>query len=207
MFACLLSPLFMHAAVVTETIGSTTIPGFTDGAVFGQAAFNAGVAGQPVPFDKAYGNNFGGPNFSASWTYNFSPMGGLVTNITLTLGIWDSQTQAGASAQSLTLDGTVNLTSLLNSAFAGHGGGNNEYDIYTIPIPAVFWLDVLAGNPAFSLTMQGPGFGLTAPAPFVESGLAFSELDITTTAPEPATIALFGCALAAIGLTRKLLRL
>src|SRR5690349_6687407 len=89
------------APAVVVTLGDQD---FVDGQIVsGVAQFNAASTGEPVPFDQFYGSDFTS-NFSEPFTFNYGP--GPVTSATLTLGIWDHDSQAaGNQVASFTVDG------------------------------------------------------------------------------------------------------
>src|SRR5581483_4553334 len=81
------SPLALRASVLTFTLGSAT-PSFTDGQIITTPTFNTAVAGNASPFNGTIGSETAGPDFTASWSYNYSPIVGSITSATLTLGIF-----------------------------------------------------------------------------------------------------------------------
>jgi hypothetical protein len=86
------------------------------------------------------------------------------------------------------------LTSLLDAAFEGHGGTQEEDNEYTIVLPAGALGNLSDGSATFSLTLQGPS---DANLPFNGAGLDFSRLVIAY-APEPGTFLLLGSGLAGL---------
>jgi PEP-CTERM motif len=173
------------------------------------AAFNTAVAGQPPPFNTFCGSDTAS-NCSASWTFDYTvPSGDTITTATLTLGILDiDSTAPGNQIASFTLDGTDDLTALLNAASEGVNGGagspNNEYNVLSITIPVTDFTDLSGGTATFTLALQGPGLGIIGTTPDNGAGLDFSTLDITATpgstppVPEPASSSLFLFGIAAI---------
>jgi len=203
LLAC--TPLASHATNLTFTLGSAT-PSFTDGTILGGnpiTTFNTAVAGNAAPFNGYNGTDVNGPSFSASWAYNYASVGGTISSATITLGLFDADSQAsGNQVASFTLGG-VDLTSLLNTALEGHGGANSEYDIYTITLPSSTFAALSGGTPGLSLSLQGPGLGAAGlSTTFNGAGLDFSTLSITTgttsAAPEPGTWALLAAGIAGL---------
>ncbi len=199
-------PIGVHAALLTFTLGSAT-PSFTDGQTgIGTATFNAAVAGNPAPFNGFIGSDVNGPNFSGSWAYNYAAISG-VASATLTIGIYDHDSAATGNQVGSFLLGGVDLTSLLNTAFEGHGGTSGEYDIYTVTLPSTTFAALQSGTPGMSLSLQAPGLGVLGDTPFNGAGLDFSTLTITTSngtpAPEPGTLALAALSLMALGFARR----
>jgi hypothetical protein len=178
----------------TVTLGDQD---FTDGSFPpGVADFNAHSVGEPAPFNQFRGNDYDTP-FSESWTFNYSAQA--VTSATLTLGIFDHDSAApGSQLSSFTVD-SINISSVLDILFEGSGGRQNEYNIYTINLPASTFVSLSDGIAAFTLTLQGPGLedggGLTSEN---GAGLDFATL---TVVPEPATICLLS--LGGLALIRK----
>lgn len=183
---------------------------FTDGTTgIKTAAFNTAVAGQAPPFNIFCGSDTAS-NCSASWTFNYTiPSGDTITAATFTLGILDIDSAApGNQIASFTLDGSDNLTILLNAASEGVNGGtgspNNEYNVLSITIPGTDFTDLSSGTATFTLALQGPGLGIIGTTPDNGAGLDFSTLDITATpgstppVPEPASLSLFLFGLAAV---------
>ena len=199
---------------VPTTLGQTTL---TPGTTVNSATFAAAAAGQPAPFNAACGSDpFS--NCSASWTFLYTlPAGDTITNATLSLGIVDIDSAApGNQVGSFTLDGTDDLTVLLNAASNGLNGGagapNSQYDILMITLPSADLAGLSSGSATFALTLSGPGLGVLGTTPFNGADLAFSTLDITATegstppppTPEPATWALLLTGIAALA-TKALL--
>jgi len=204
------------------TIGDTT--DFTAGTNYGTATFltDVGAAGSPAPFNAFCGSDTSSTlgNCSASWTFSDAlPGGSTITSATLTIGILDLDSAAsGDQIASFTLNGTDDLTSLLNAAAeglnAGAGAPNGQYDVLAITIPGTDFADLLGGTDTFALTLQGPGLGVLGNTTYNGAGLAFSTLDIQatpgtnnggggTTTPEPATLMLLGAGLLGIGGKRR----
>jgi len=192
-FLCV--PQLAKADDIPQTIGNALA--ITPGAVLGAATFNTDVGGQPAPFDKIYG----GPNsnFSESWTFNsyIIPAGDTLTAATITIGLWMSPLSTNTSpVASFILDGTYNLTALLNTEVGTVGSGKNTYEVYTISLTDGALAALASGSAMFSLSLQGPGNGVLAGGtPDLAGGLAFSTLDMTgqsgsSTVPEPSTLAL-----------------
>jgi hypothetical protein len=199
---------------VPTTLGQTTL---TPGTTVTSAAFATAAAGQPVPFNAACGSD-GLGNCSATWTFLYTlPAGDTITGATLTLGIVDiDSSAAGSQVGAFTLDGSDDLTALLNASSEGLNGGagapNNQYDILMITLPGTDLAGLSSGAATFALTLSGPGLGALGSSPFNGADLAFSTLDITATpgsttpppTPEPATWALLLTGIAALA-TKALL--
>jgi hypothetical protein len=193
---------------ISASIGTQHFADGTTGIKTGP--FNTAVTGQPPPFSTFCGSDTA-TNCSASWTFTYTvPATDTITGATLTLGILDiDSAAAGNQVASFTLDGSDDLTVLMNAAANGVNGGagspNNEYNVLTINIPGTYFTDLSSGTATFSLTLQGPGLGIIGTTPDNGAGLDFSTLDITATpgstpppppVPEPGTssLLLFGMA-------------
>jgi PEP-CTERM motif len=178
---------------------------FTNGATVTSLAYKTADMSQPAPFNAACGSD-GLSNCSATWTFNYIvPSGDTITGATLTLGIVDIDSAAtGDQVGSFTLDGTDDLTALLNTSSEAAAGANNVYNILSIVIPGADFTDLGTGSATFALTLKGLGLGALGTSPFNGADLDFSRLDITATpgstppVPEPGTSALLMLGLAAL---------
>jgi hypothetical protein len=183
---------------------------FTAGNVVTSAAYAAAVAGQPAPFNAFCGSDISS-NCSASWTFLYTiPAGDTITGATLTLGLTDLDSAApGSQIGSFTLNGTDNLTSLLDVVSEAANAPNSVYEVLSITIPGSDFAELSGGSGTFALMLSGPGLGILGKTNFNGAGLDFSTLDITampggngggtTPAPEPPTWALMLVAVAALG--------
>ena len=79
-----------HAATITTTLGNDT-PGFNDGDTppLVPDILNA-QSGQPAPFDVGIGHELFGPDFSASWTFNYGALLDPIQSADITIGILDT---------------------------------------------------------------------------------------------------------------------
>ena len=183
---------------VTVTLGDQDFinGSFPDGV----SGFNGPSAGEPVPFDQFRGGDFSIP-FSESWTFNYPAL--TVTSATLTLGIFDHDSRApGSQINSFTVD-AVDITSVLDTQFESSGGTQNEYNVYTVNLPASTFSALSDGTATFTLTLKGPGLedsaGSTVNTTISNgAGLDFAMLSVI---PEPATLILLG--LGGVALLRK----
>jgi hypothetical protein len=180
------------AALSAQTSVTIGTQHFTDGQKIGTGTFLTAVSGQPAPFDTFYGSDATGPNFDAQWTMSFTAPAA-ITSATLTLGIYDHDSQASGNQVSLFTAPGADLTVSLNAVFEGHGGANTEYDVYSIPLPASTFATLAGGSASFHLTLQGPGLSVLGETPSNGAGLDFATL---TVVPEPGSIALFGIGVA-----------
>jgi len=189
------------AGALTVTLGEQD---FADGGEPGFAAYQAASAGEPAPFDDFIGSD-GSADFSASFSFNYAPAA--YATAALTFGIIDHDSQApGDEVASFLADG-VDLTAALNAAFNGAGGGNGEYNIYTLDLAAL--LPQLAdGAVTFALTLQ---IANVAEQSVNGAGLDFAQLYLSepggTAVSEPGTFALLGAGLAGLAATRRRKRL
>lgn len=121
----------------------------------GVNGFNTPSSGEPAPFDMFRGSDSGNP-FSESWTFTYDALPDN-TAASITLGIFDHDSQApGSQISSFTVDGN-NLTSILDTAFESKGGAQNEYNVYAVTLPESVFSDLEDGSATFSLTLQEPG--------------------------------------------------
>jgi hypothetical protein len=173
----------VDAAVLTQMLGDQD---FTDGQAVGSGTFTAANAGDPAPFNTLVGSDVVGPNFSASWTYSGAPIAN-VASASILIGLYEGDSSAaGDQAASFTLNGTVNLTALLNTAMNAKGGLTGHEDYYTVNLPAAALTEIATGQATFSLTLQN-GLGVLGPTDFNGAGLDFATLTVVTQAvPEPA---------------------
>jgi len=191
--ACLLAS--QAGAQVNTTLGDQD---FTNGTFLsGVAAFNTPSVGEPAPFDQFRGSDpVANSVFSESFTFNYAPIVG-VTSATITLGIFDHDSQAaGNQVASFTVDGN-DLTALLNADFEARGGSQAEYNVYTVALPGSAFAALLDGSATFGLTLAAPSLGAGAtPLPGNGAGLDFATLRINTSAiPESGTLALLASSL------------
>ena len=175
--------------------------GIADGnATTGVGTWNSDTAGNASPFNGFIGND-AISNFSASWTFSYGAISDTIIGATLQLGIYDIDSAAGLNEVASYLEGSVDLTALLNSAanapHSGTGALNKEYDILTVTLPSTTFADLATGTANISLSLQGPGLGTLGNGitSFNGAGIDFSTLKITTqttgpSVPEPGTLTL-----------------
>lgn len=205
---------------ISTSLGNTA-SGFTEGQAVSSSLFTTTNGTQLAPFNAFCGSDSGNGginNCSANWTFTYTvPAGDGITGATLSLGIVDIDSAAsGDQVGSFALNGTDDLTSLLNAASEGLNGGtgspNSKFNVLTITIPGADFADLSGGSATFSLTLAAPGLGALGNSPSNGAGLVFSSLDITATsgstppppAPEPSILALLGFGLVALGAITKL---
>ena len=182
---------------------------FTNGSTVGAGTFNITDIGQPAPFNMFCGSDTTGPNCSATWTFHYAVPSFTIYGASLTLGILDIDSAApGNQVASFTLNGSYDLTSVLNTASEGLNGGTGapekQYDVLTITIPASDFAALAGGSATFALTLQGPGLATptmlnpTGRTPFNGAGLDFSTLNIVS--PEISCWMLFLSGMLLIGI-------
>lgn len=205
---------------ISTGLGNFNSVGFIAGNTYTSGTFTTLNGTYAAPFNSVCGSDTGllGANCSASWTFNYTvPAGDTITGATLTLGIVDIDSAAsGNQVGSFTLDGTDDLTALLNAVSEGLNGGsgapNNQYDILTINIPGADLTSLSGDTATFAVTLAAPGLGTLGNTPFNGAGLVFSTLDITAMSgstpppptPEPSTTAFLMLGLAMLATTTAL---
>lgn len=187
--------------------GLTSPPWAVGATVTNGTTYDAAVSGQPTPFNQFYGN-INASDFSATWTFNYIPPA-TITGATISLGLIYSPASADTDpVASFTLDGTINLTSLLNTEMNSVQAPpfDDVYEVETITIPSADLADLGTSPVTFSLSLQGPGQGKFGTGPDMQAAIVNSTLDLKTTTtppppatPEPATFILFGGGLALVG--------
>jgi hypothetical protein len=200
----------LHAATVTQTLGASA--GFADGSTNARtASWNTATAGNASPFNGFNGSDTTGTDFSASWTFGYGSVSGILS-ATLMIGIYDIDSAASGNQVGAYTEGSHDLTSLLNAqseALNGNTGAvNNEYDILTITLPVTTFADLALGDPSFALSLVGPGLGALGNTTSNGAGIDFATITIQTgsAAPEPATWVLMLAGLGGIAGRKWLLR-
>src|SRR5579863_7652003 len=96
-----------------ETITDGSSAGFTNGSTNARAGtWDTDTAGNTAPFNGFNGgDNNTGPNFSASWTFDYSAISDTITSATLELGIYDIDSAAALDEVASYTEGSVDLTS------------------------------------------------------------------------------------------------
>src|SRR5690349_16184224 len=113
LLASAMSVSTVDAAVITQMLGDQD---FTDGQQVGSGTFTAANAGDPAPFNTIIGTDIFGPNFSTSWTFSGPPISN-VASASILIGLYEGDSSgSGDQAATFTLNGTINLTALLNTA-------------------------------------------------------------------------------------------
>ncbi|HXK03318.1 MAG TPA: PEP-CTERM sorting domain-containing protein [Verrucomicrobiae bacterium] len=183
----------LQAGVITQTLGASA--GIANGSTVGTGTWNTAVSGHAAPFNGFIGSDGVGPNFSASWTFNYGAIAGTIVSATLDLGVYDLDSAATGNQVASYTESSNDLTSLLNAVSeALHGGAgapSAEYDILSITLPASTFTSLALGNPTISLAFAAPGLGALGETSFNGGGIDFSTITITTqdagSTPEPAT--------------------
>ena len=120
------------ASLPAETITDGSSAGFTNGSTNARVAtWNTDTAGNPAPFNGFIGSDTSS-NFSASWTFDYSAISDTITSATLELGIYDIDSAAALDEVASYTEGSVDLTSLLNSAANAPNGGTAPKIMNTI---------------------------------------------------------------------------
>ena len=195
------SPL-ASAAVISQTLGGID---FADGANAPTGTFNTANAAQPPPFNAFIGSDVSGPNFSASWTFSYGAVAGVISSATLQIGLADGDSVAAGNQVASYTVGGVDVTTLLNTVMEATQGASGQENYYQIDLPSSVFSLLALGNPTVSLTLQGPGHGVLGDTTFNGAGLDFSTITINTSGtvssvPLPSALPLFATGLSALGL-------
>jgi hypothetical protein len=155
-----------------------------------------------VPFNAFIGADPSGPNFSATWTFNYGAIADTISGATLEIGLLDGDSAAPGNQVASYSIGGIDLTSLLNTIMEASPGANSVEVYYTITLPSSTFSVLAGGSPTVSLTLQGPGLGVLGSTTFNGAALDFSTITIDTVAanPLPAALPLFATGLGGLGL-------
>ena len=210
------------AAIITTTLGNNA-PGFADGSTppLAPPLFDPGAdtilkaqSGQASPFDAGKGSDLFG-DLSELWTFNYAAITDTIVSASLALGIVDHDSAAGGDQVALYEIDDNGLTSALNTEFEAAGGGDGEYNVYTLNLGSSVFTDLADGMSIIELTLLGPGLqtallgGAVTETTYNGAHLIFSTLTIETqdptipAVPIPAAAPLFLSAIAAFGLYRR----
>lgn len=187
-----------NAGLINQSAGNTT-HGFSDGQILGffPDVFSA-QSGQAEPaFASVFGNEHI-ENFSTTWQFGYSAFSDNVNSASLTIGIWDHDSNVvGDQVGSFLLNG-LEFSNALNSTFNARGGTDNEFNVYTLDLMALTSnsaqsvIDTLkSGFLDISLNLQGQaattpfGGGAAQLTPFNGAGLIFANLSVSYSASTP----------------------
>lgn len=193
----------------TASLGNTA-SGLSDGDTPGILTIAAAQAGQPTPFDAGNGNEVLGPNFSVAYTFNYAPTVDPIVSAVFEIGIFDHDSAAsGSQLLLLSIDGE-DLTSLMDIQFEASGGGDNEYNVYSINLPGSIFADLADGVANVVLDLDGPGqqtnilLGGVSETTTNAAHLIYSTLDISAPAvPTPAALPVGLIGLGALAMRRR----
>lgn len=214
------------APITIASVLGNDAPGFNDGDMLTIVQLIAAQTAQPVPFNSGYGSD---PiaNFNQTYTHSYGAFAGVVTSAVLQFGIYDADsggvgtntagtkivTLADQQLDVFTGDGVSLVPELLAAGFEDTGQGlNNQYEVYTVILPAALFGHLLDGTFVVNLGLKGPVFspGLFSDEvhDFNGAALIFSKLTIdydsqAPQVPEPVLLLLLGPALAVAAARRR----
>ncbi|MDX2149948.1 MAG: hypothetical protein SFV54_04385 [Bryobacteraceae bacterium] len=197
LIALLSIPLSLPAGTITQTLGTQV---YTDGQIVSSGAFNTDNAGEPAPFNSTQGGD-AVANMNVSFSFSFSPILTSITSANILLGLYEAESSAAGSQIALfRLNGTENLTSLLNAVMETSPGVGSQVKFYQVEIPIGALPSLAAGTATFELALTGPGIGILGPTEFNGGGLDFATLSVNFSdpggeVPEPSSALLAGGAL------------
>lgn len=199
------------ATAISVQIGETN---YEDGNAVEPRYFLSTEFGDPIQLSQNFGvDGRSGRDFSAEWSFRFDAMDYIAA--TVTLGIFDHDSQAAGSQLDYFGFDDNDLTDLLNVEFESYGGRQGEYNVYSVGIPAYALKELADGNTEFRIALQGPslsGDALTVGKYFFLSqegnaaGIDYVLLTLSTI-PEPDTLHLAMLASVVFHRSRRSVRL
>lgn len=178
-----------QAGTITRTLGELD---FSDGAFVGESQFVVAYTSsgpdifEPPPFNGLIGND-ASSDMNTGFTFNYGVVSDPVSQVILTISLWDSDSGQGFSQLALfRLNGTIDLTEVLNSRMEAEPGLDNQIRIHNFNLPSSAFASIASGTATFELVLKGPGFGPNgASTPSNGGGLDFARIDILTRDPQP----------------------
>jgi hypothetical protein len=178
-----------QGAIITQTLGTQD---YTDGQIVTSGTFNTDASGEPSPFNSTQGGD-ATSNLDVSFTFSYGAISDQITSASILIGLWDADSAGTGNQVALfRLNGSIVLTSLLNTEMEGTQGAQNQVRFYTVTLPSSAYTSLAGGSGAFELQLQGPGLGVLGETEFNGGGLDFATLTINTDpvvtpTPEPST--------------------